>query len=435
MIEWWNQNILWGLPMLALMMGCGIYLTARTGGFLYFHWREMAKHTALSLKMRRKGTEGVSPLQAVSTALAATVGTGNIVGVSVAVAQGGAGAIFWMWIAAFIGMMTKFSEVTLAVAYRHKNHRGEFYGGPMYYISEGVGSRFLSTCFCVFGVLSSFGIGNMVQANAMAQGLAEGFGAPPLGTGLVAAGLAGLVLVGGIRRISRAAEFLVPFMALFYMLGAAAVLLQHWQAIPAAFGQILQEAFTGRAAVGGAAGFGVSHAIRIGVARGTFTNEAGLGSAPIAHASAQTEHPVMQGFWGAFEVFFDTLVMCTVTALVVLTAGEGLQGGGTTVQRIFAEHIPGGGAMIPISLTLFAFSSILAWYYYGEQCMKWLAGEEILKWYRRIYLCFIVLGCTMGLSSVWQLADLWNGLMALPNLLALFLLAPRVAELTEEYQK
>lgn len=437
LLQWWNKRVLWGPPMLLLMLGCGIYFTWLTKGLLFRKWRMVLRCTAGSLfhSGGRKKSGGVSPFQAVSTALAATVGTGNIVGVSVAVMQGGAGAVFWMWVSALIGMMTKFSEVTLAVAYRRKNKQGEWVGGPMYYISKGIGSKGLSLCFCIFGVLCSFGIGNMVQANAMAGSLNQVFRIPCWMTGLAASLLAGLVLIGGMKRISEIAGFLVPFMALFYMVASGIVLVRQYQEIPCAFAMIFRQAFTPKAAAGGMCGAGMAQAIRIGVARGIFTNEAGLGSAPIAHASAQTDHPVKQGMWGAFEVFFDTIVMCTVTALVLLSSelfdpcGEGE----LMIQQVFARAFAGGRYVVPVGLTLFAFASVLAWFYYGARCMEYLAGEEAVSWYRGIYVILIFAGCVMGLTTVWEFADFFNGMMAVPNLIALLLLAPEVKRLTDDF--
>lgn len=440
LLQWWNKKVLWGPPMLLLMLGCGLYLTWITRGILFRKWRTVLKYTAGSLLRpgsKRKSAGTVSPFQAVSTALAATVGTGNIVGVSVAIVQGGAGAVFWMWVSALVGMMTKFSEVTLAVAYREKNRQGEWVGGPMYYISKGIGSKGLSLCFCIFGVLCSFGVGNMVQANAMAGSLNQVFQIPCWVTGLAAAMLAGMVLIGGMQRIAGVTGFLVPFMALFYMIGAGIVLVLQRDAISQAFMMIFQQAFTKKAAVGGVMGAGMAQAIRIGVARGIFTNEAGLGSAPIAHASAQTDHPVKQGMWGAFEVFFDTIVMCTVTALVLLSSDilYSNKDGGILIQMVFDQAFPGGKLIVPLGLVLFAFASVIAWYYYGARCMEYLAGAGAVAWYRGIYVLLIFMGCIMELSTVWEFADFFNGLMAVPNLIALLLLAPKVKELTNEFLK
>ncbi len=435
LLQWWNETILWGIPMMILMSGCGIYLIGNTKGILFRKWKTVLSSTLFSLFRPSKGTKGeISSFQALSTALAATVGTGNIVGVSVALMQGGAGAIFWMWVSALIGMMTKFSEVTLAVAYREKNKSGEWKGGPMYYIEKGLGSKKLSFLFCVFGVFCSFGVGNMVQSNAMAGGLYQVFGIPFWMTGLIAALLAGLVLIGGMQRIAGVTSFLVPFMALFYMISAGIVLFQQRAGIGNAFSMIFRNAFTVQAVGGGLMGTGIGKAIRIGVARGIFTNEAGLGSAPIAHSTANTDHPVRQGMWGAFEVFFDTIVMCTVTALVLLSSQLYLeQSGELLLQSVFSCAFPLGKFVVPFSLTLFAFATVIAWYYYGETCMEYLVGGEALAWYRGIYIILIFFGCVMRLTTVWELADFFNGLMAVPNLIALFFLSNRVKELTKDF--
>lgn len=434
-LEWLNRNVFWGVPMLVLMLGCGSYLTVMTKGILFRRWKTIVSSTVLSLFDGKKRTKsGVTPFQAVSTALAGTVGTGNIIGVSVAVVQGGPGSVFWMWVSALIGMMTKFSEVTLAVAYRKKKKNGAWCGGPMYYIRDGVGSKCLSACFCFFGVLCSFGIGNMVQSNAMAEGLAHSFAIPGWVTGLVTAVVAGLVLIGGMQRISKVTSFFVPFMAAFYMIGAGIVLIRQHSGLCRAFAMIFRNAFQKNAVGAGVTGFGLSQSIRIGLARGVFTNEAGLGSAPIVHAAADTDHPVRQGMWGAFEVFFDTIVMCTVTALVLLSSDFPLHhADDMIVHQIFSNAFPGGKFLIPIGLTLFAFASVIAWYYYGETCFQYLVGEEAVSWYRGLYILLIFVGSVAGESAVWETADCFNALMAIPNLIALLFLGKQVRELSRDF--
>jgi alanine or glycine:cation symporter, AGCS family len=337
-----------------------------------------------------------------------------------------------MWMAALLGMVTKYAEVTLAVAYRRRRG-GLWTGGAMLYMEQGLGWRVLPRAFCLFGMLAAFGIGNMVQVNAMATALRDGFAVPPAQTGAVTLLLAALVLMGGIRRIARVAERLIPLAALVYLLGACAVLMLQREALPMAIQSIFAEAFTGRASVGGLSGVSVQYAMRIGVARGLFTNEAGLGSAPIAHATAENWHPARQGLWGAFEVFFDTIVMCTITALVVLTSGLSPQAedSSSLVQRAFAQVLPHGGELVTLGVVLFAFSTLLAWYYYGERCAEHLGGTP--SRYRLAYLLAIVPGAVLELELVWELADLFNGLMALPNLLALLLLAPSVQRLSEDF--
>ncbi len=433
-LKWCNQNILWGLPMIIVMLGCGIYLTCLTKGVLYRNWGTVMKSTLFSLFRRaEKKKGGISPFQAVSTALAGTVGTGNIIGVSIAISKGGPGAIFWMWISALIGMMTKFSEVTLAVAYRERNKRGEWVGGPMYYMSKGLGQKSISLCFCVFGVLCSFGVGNMVQSNAIADSLNRSYGIPCWITGITVAVLGGMVLLGGVRRIVGVTTFLVPFMTLVYILGCGIVLYHQRSGIANALFMIFQQAFCWKAAGGGVLGFGISQAVRIGVARGLFTNEAGLGSAPIAHATAQTDHPVRQGMWGAFEVFFDTIVMCTVSALVILSGKIFSDDGGMLLHQAFLVSFPRGEWIVPVSLALFAFATVIAWYYYGETCMKYLTGQDGVTCYSLVYVSLIFMGGIMKLDTVWELADFFNGMMAIPNLLALFLLGKEVKRLTDDF--
>lgn len=423
--------------MLILMLITGVYLTIVTKGVIFRYFNLVLKNTAGTLfKKKKTGTIGtVSPFAAVSTALAATVGTGNIVGVAVAISTGGAGAIFWMWISALLGMVTKFCEVTLAVRYREKNERGETVGGPMYYMTKGLHSKRMAALFCIFTILSSFGIGNMVQGNSLAGGLQAAFGTKPWISGILLSLICGFVLIGGIKRISSIAEILVPFMALSYMLGAAAVLIINRNQLPAAFLGIFQSAFSNRAAAGGFLGAGVMFAIRTGVSRGLFTNEAGLGSAPIAHASADTDHPAKQGMWGAFEVFFDTIIMCTVTALVVLSSGlsptDG--NGGTLAHAAFSNAFSGGGTIVSIGLVLFAFASIIAWYYYGEKCVEFLFGENKIPIYRVFYVSACFFGCVSGLPFIWTLSDTLNAFMAIPNLIALILLAPEAGRLTKEF--
>jgi AGCS family alanine or glycine:cation symporter len=385
----------------------------------------------------QKGEGEVTAFQAVATALAATVGTGNVAGVATAIALGGPGAIFWMWLAAILGMTTKFAEVVLAVNFREKTEDGRFVGGPMYYIENGLGKswKWLAVLFAFFGALASFGIGNMTQANSVALAVQGSFKIPPLATGIVLAVLTGLVIVGGIKRIGAITEKLVPFMAAIYILGGLFILLSNVAAIPGAFAIIFKEAFTGTAAVGGFAGATMARAIRYGIARGVFTNEAGLGSAPIAHAAATTDHPVRQGLWGIFEVFADTIVICSITALAIITTGvwETGESGAVLTTLAFNTAIPGGGIIVTIGLVLFAYSTILGWAYYGERCLEYLAGTKPILAYRLIWVVFIVIGAVGGLEFIWSLADTLNGLMAIPNLIGVLFLSGTVFKLTKEF--
>lgn len=432
------NNFVWGPPILVLIVGVGLFLSVKTGFFSITKLGYTLKNTLLKMFSKEQKGEGeVTAFQAVATALAATVGTGNVAGVATAIALGGPGAIFWMWLAAILGMTTKFAEVVLAVNFREKTEDGRFVGGPMYYIENGLGKswKWLAVLFAFFGALASFGIGNMTQANSVALAVQGSFKIPPLATGIVLAVLTGLVIVGGIKRIGAITEKLVPFMAAIYILGGLYILLSNVAAIPGAFALIFQKAFTGTAAVGGFAGATMARAIRYGIARGVFTNEAGLGSAPIAHAAATTDHPVRQGLWGIFEVFADTIVICTITALAIITTGvwETGESGAVLTTLAFNTAIPGGGIIVTIGLVLFAYSTILGWAYYGERCLEYLAGTKPILAYRLIWVVFIVIGAVGGLEFIWSLADTLNGLMAIPNLIGVLFLSGTVFKLTKEF--
>jgi AGCS family alanine or glycine:cation symporter len=432
------NNFVWGPPILVLIVGVGLFLSVKTGFFSITKLGYTLKNTLLKMFSKEQRGEGeVTAFQAVATALAATVGTGNVAGVATAIALGGPGAIFWMWLAAILGMTTKFAEVVLAVNFREKTEDGRYVGGPMYYIENGLGKswKWLAVLFAFFGALASFGIGNMTQANSVALAVEGSFKIPPLATGIVLAVLTGLVIVGGIKRIGAITEKLVPFMAAIYILGGLFILLSNVAAIPGAFAIIFKEAFTGTAAVGGFAGATMARAIRYGIARGVFTNEAGLGSAPIAHAAATTDHPVRQGLWGIFEVFADTIVICSITALAIITTGvwETGESGAVLTTLAFNTAIPGGGIIVTIGLVLFAYSTILGWAYYGERCLEYLAGTKPILAYRLIWVVFIVIGAVGGLEFIWSLADTLNGLMAIPNLIGVLFLSGTVFKLTKEF--
>jgi len=432
------NNFVWGPPILVLIVGVGLFLSVKTGFFSITKLGYTLKNTLLKMFSKEQRGEGeVTAFQAVATALAATVGTGNVAGVATAIALGGPGAIFWMWLAAILGMTTKFAEVVLAVNFREKTEDGRFVGGPMYYIENGLGKswKWLAVLFAFFGTLASFGIGNMTQANSVALAVEGSFKIPPLATGIVLAVLTGLVIVGGIKRIGAITEKLVPFMAAIYILGGLFILLSNVGAIPGAFAIIFKEAFTGTAAVGGFAGATMARAIRYGIARGVFTNEAGLGSAPIAHAAATTDHPVRQGLWGIFEVFADTIVICSITALAIITTGawETGESGAVLTTLAFNTAIPGGGIIVTVGLVLFAYSTILGWAYYGERCLEYLAGTKPILAYRLIWVVFIVIGAVGGLEFIWSLADTLNGLMAIPNLIGVLFLSGTVFKLTKEF--
>lgn len=430
------NNLVWGWPFLILIVGTGIFLTIYTRFVSFTKLGYVLKETLLKMFKKDQVGEGeVTAFQAVSTALAATVGTGNIAGVGTAIAIGGPGAVFWMWLAALFGMATKFGEVVLSIEYREKTEDGRFVGGPMYYLTKGANMKWLAILFAIFGATATFGIGNMVQSNSVADALNATFNIPPIYTGIILALLVALVILGGIKTIGRVTEVIVPFMAAIYILGGIIIILRNIRLVPEAFGFIFHDAFTGSAAVGGFVGSTLTLSIRYGIARGVFTNEAGLGSAPIAHAAAKTDHPVRQGLWGIFEVFADTIVLCTITALVIVMTGAwdtGLDGAPLTTAA-FEEGIAYGGYIVTFGLIFFAFSTLLGWSYYGERCMEYLFGSKSIIIYRLIFIPLIVVGAVGGLQAIWDLADTLNGLMALPNLIGLLLLSPVIVRLTKEY--
>ena len=433
------NGIVWGPLIIILIIGTGTYLSIMTGFFSITKIGYILKNTLLKMFAKDDKGEGeVTAFQAVATALAATVGTGNIAGVATAIALGGPGAVFWMWLAAIMGMTTKFAEVVLAVNYREKTEDGRFVGGPMYYITNGLGKnwKWLAVIFATFGTLASFGIGCMVQSNSVALSAESTFGIPVLVTGIALAILTAVVIVGGIKRIGAFTEKLVPFMAALYIIGGLWLIIANAGKLPHAFSLIFGNAFTGTAAVGGFAGTVMMQAIRFGVARGIFTNEAGLGSAPIAHAAATTDHPVRQGLWGVFEVFMDTIIICSITALAILVTGvwESGESGAVLSAMAFDVGLPGiGRYIVSVGLILFAYSTILGWEYYGERCLEYLAGTKPIMAYRLIWVVAVVVGAIGGLGFMWDLADTLNGLMAFPNLIGVLMLSPVVFRLTKEF--
>jgi len=426
-----------GPVLIAAILTTGIYLTVRSKFLQVRCFNLVLKETVFSIFQSEKSGKGeMSPFQALTTALAATIGTGNIAGVATAITLGGPGAIFWMWVSAFFGMVTKYAEVVLAVHYRKKSQNGMVVGGPMYFLEYGLKKRFLAVMFALFGSLAAFGIGNMVQANSAADAVRQVFNIPPLVTGIALSIATALVILGGIHRVAALTAKLVPLMSAFYVMGAFIILLRFADQIPGAFAAIIGNAFTGSAAVGGFAGAGVLQAFRFGVARGIFTNEAGLGSASIAHAAAKTDHPARQGLWGIFEVFFDTHLVCTITAITILVTGvwiEGLEGASLTAAA-FSRGLPGvGGYIVALSLIFFAFSTLVAWSFYGEKCYEYLAGTGSVILYRVIWILLIPVGAMGGLRTVWALADTLNGLMAIPNLIGLWGLSGVIVRLTWEF--
>ncbi|WP_045369393.1 alanine/glycine:cation symporter family protein [Methyloceanibacter caenitepidi] len=432
----WLSGIVWGVPMLVLLLGVGLYLTF---GLNLRTIRNMP--LAFWMLWRGRVAEGkgdITPFNALMTALAATIGTGNIAGVAAAIFIGGPGAVFWMWMTALVGMATKFAEAVLAVRYREVDEDGNYVGGPMYYIKNGMGARWawLGTCFALFAGFAGFGIGNMVQANSVADALEAAFGMPFWATGVLLALLTGLVLVGGIHRIGAVAGKLVPFMAISYIVAGTAVLILHADAIPGAFGLILTHAFSPIAATGGFAGAAVWAAIRFGVARGVFSNEAGLGSAPIAHAAAECKGPVSQGLVAMLGTFIDTLIVCTFTALVILSTGAWTSGetGAELTSLAFETGLPGIGSLITsLALAVFAFTTLVGWSYYSERAWQYLLGVKSIVPFRVIWSLAPIVGATMKLSFIWLLADVLNAMMAIPNLIALAVLSPVVFAAAREF--
>jgi AGCS family alanine or glycine:cation symporter len=442
------DGIVWGpYVLIPLLLIIGIVMTI---GLRFMSWRRIPHAFAMMWRGRNSHPDHageLTPFRALMTSLAATVGTGNIVGVATAILLGGPGAVFWMWVTGFLGMATKFCEATLAVKYREVTPDGKFVGGPMYYIKNGLGPKWkwLAALFAIFGTVASFGIGNMTQANAITTNvvnLANGYGLnlEPWIIAAILLALSGAVLIGGLRRIGAVAGTLVPVMAVIYVIGCLIVLGANIEKVPGAIGLIFESAFKGHAAAGGFAGAGVAAAIRFGMARGMFSNEAGLGSAPIAHATAIVDNPVKQGLLGMIDPFLDTIVICSMTALVILVSGQWMASGiteagaGTLTSQAFNSAMGGFGSwLVTIGLLLFAFSTILGWCVYGERCVIYLFGHKASMPYRIIFTLVVPVGAVAKLSLVWDLSDLFNGLMALPNLIALLLLSPVVFKMAREY--
>ena len=426
------NGIVWGYPMLILIVGTGAFLTVGLG---FMPIRKLGLGFRTLMKGRADtGAEGeISPFNALMTALSATIGTGNIAGVATAVAVGGPGAIFWMWVTALVGMATKYAEAVCAVKYREVDAKGDHVGGPMYFIKNGLGKRWawLGVAFAVFGAIAAFGIGNTVQTISIAGVLTRGYGIPEWATGLIIAVLVGAVIIGGIRRIAQVAGRLVPFMAVAYVLVGLLVILLNLDKVPGAFGEIFGQAFTGTAAAGGFLGMVIK-----GVARGVFSNEAGLGSAPIAHAAARTDDPVRQGMIAMLGTFIDTIIVCTITGLVIVMSGlwTGDINGAPLTASAFDHALPGFGShCVAIGLTLFAFTTVLGWSYYGEKCVEFLFGVKAILPYRYLWVAATFMGTVLSLDFVWLFADTLNALMAIPNILGLLLLSPVVFKITKEY--
>ncbi len=445
------NGIFWGAPLFILIIGVGLLLTVRLGIIQVRLFPLAVSRLARSAGRREQGGEGdISPLQALSTALSGTMGIGNIAGVSTAIVLGGPGAMFWMWAVAFIGMATKYAEAVLALKYRSRGADGSMAGGPMYYIEKGLKNRWLAMAFAICGVIATIGGAGMPQANSIAHGVTSQLGfdwtmpvpiagdisAVSLVIGLALVFFTGLVIIGGIKRIGRVAAWVIPIISIFYVGGGLVVMLLNYDMLPGVASLIFQHAFSPYAVAGGAIGYTISEAIRYGVARGVFTNEAGLGSAPVAYAASKARSPVDQGLLAMLEVFIDTIVTCSITAFVVLSSGlweDGLTGTALTIEAFSAALGPAGAAIVVISTIVFGYSTIIGWSYYGEQFSAYVFGNRCRGYFRVIYLLSVLLGSVLGVGLVWEIADLFNGLMAIPNLIALAALSGVVALETRKY--
>ncbi len=427
------NGLLWGPGMLVLLVGVGVYFTMRTRWFQVRRFPQVIKRTLLRVREKGEG-KGITSAQALFTALSGTLGTGSMAGVATAITLGGPGAMFWMALSALVGMMTKYAEIVLAVHYRKEEGMG-YLGGPMVTLERGLGMPRAGALYALFGLLASFGVGNIVQANALSQVVHQAAGTPPLAIGIVAALLAGMAIIGGVKRVARVTEKVVPIMSLMYIAGGLAVLMLRLDELPGAISAIFGQALSPAAFLGGAAGAGARAAIRYGVSRGVFSNEAGMGSAAIAHASADCRHPVDQGLWGILEVSIDTLLVCTMSGLVVLAAGpwkSDLTGAALLSEAFFSTLGHVGRWIVTLSLAAFAFATFLGWSHYGEQCLRYLGGQRVVPAYRAAFVCLIAVGAVMRLDIAWALADVFNGLMILPNLFSVILLSPVVLQLTRE---
>ncbi len=437
------SDIVWGPPMLLLLIGAGVYLSFLLGFFQLFRFGHWWKSTVSALfrdkKVSKSGDKkAISQLQALATALASTLGTGNIVGVATAIAAGGPGAIFWMWVSAFFGMMTNFAEKILGIYFRYKNEKGEWTGGAMIYIERGLEMKWLAVLFSVFCALASFGIGNIAQVNGIAVSMKSAFGVEHYVTGFFCALLVGLVIIGGLKRIAKVSEKLVPLMSFVYFAAALAVIGANLSRVPAAFADIFAGAFNLRSAGGGIAGYTVAQAARFGIARGVFSNEAGLGSSVIVHSSSDVKEPVAQGMWAIFEVFFDTIFICTLSAIAILVTGAnrvpGLEGAEipffafSSVLGSFGEYV------LTVSILLFAFLSMIGWSFYGEKAVEYLGGAKVTSLYRLVFAAAVYFGAVSDVKLVWELSDTFNGLMAIPNLFALFALSGTVYKIVRNYR-
>ena len=439
------NSVVWGPVMLVLLIGTGIYLSVRTGCIQATKFGYIMKNTVGTLfkKNEHKDSKNLTPFQAVTTALAGTVGTGNIAGVTGAIFVGGPGAVFWMWFSAFFGMFTKFAEILLALYYRQTDAEGMHYGGPMYYIEKGLKIKWLAVIFAILGGFACFGIGNIAQANEIAGAMQDLIGLKPLTTGIILAIITAVVVIGGVKRIGQVTSYLVPFMAIFYIAAGVIVIVTNLSGIPHVFSLIFKEAFSLKSIGGGIFGYTIMMAMRQGFARGVFSNEAGLGSAPIAHAASSAKEPGDQAMWGVFEVFIDTIVICTITAFAVLLSGIYTQdigafaSKGAAAATAFNMLLPGtvGGKVIQVGLLLFALSTILGWSYYGERCWAYLTNNNkfVDLAFKILFVFVIIIGSAGSGTLMWDISDTLNGMMAIPNLVALLLLSGTIIKLTNTY--
>ena len=436
------NSIVWGPIMLTLLIGAGLYLSIRMGFPQFRRFGYMLKNTILgvfSKGQHEKDGSGVSPFQAVATAMAGTIGTGSIAGLATAIVSGGPGAVFWMWISALLGMVTKYSEIILSLKFREKNEEGRWVGGPMYYIKNGLNFKWLAGIFAVFAMIACLGTGNATQSNSIAVALESTIGISPWITGIILTVITAAVILGGMTRIASVNEKLVPFMAVFFVACSAIAIILRAKELPAAFALIFREAFNFKAALGGVAGYGIMKAMQFGFSRGVFSNEAGLGSAPIAHAASSAKDPVKQGLWGMFEVFFTSIVICTFSALVILTCDFWKSGDfkGAALSIVsFNEILPGvGGIIVTLSTIFFALSTVLGWAYYGEVCIEFLSrkSKKAVLVYRYVYVAFVFIGAIGNLDLVWSISETMNGLMAIPNLIGIIGLSTVVKNLTKDH--
>ncbi|MEG0614456.1 MAG: sodium:alanine symporter family protein [Oscillospiraceae bacterium] len=437
------NGIIWSDGMVLLILAAGIYLTFRTKFFQIRKFGHILSKTILSVfkSDKKKSQKGMSQFQVLSTALAATMGTGNIAGVATALTLGGAGAVFWLWVSALLGMIITYSENVLGIYYRYKDKDKKWVGGPMVYIEKGLGAKWLGGVYAALLLAASFGIGNLTQANSMAASLEVTFGVKPLVTGVLTAIIVLLVVIGGASRVGKVTEKVIPIISLAYIFAAILIIVINFRTIPTVFREIFSGAFGFDAAVGGFSGAIVRQAVTVGLRRGVFSNEAGLGSSAVVHAQAEDKEPVLQGMWAVFEVFVDTIICCTLTALAVLCSGvldckgESLDGAALVISAFSSGFGEFAGGFVSVSIVLFAFATLLGWSVYGSKAAEYLFGNKAAKFYKIAFVGAIIVGSVTKLEVVWGISDVLNGLMVVPNLVAVLLLSKKVVEITERYEK